>query len=72
MRPPNSSLSRNDGEPHVWTLRYRERMNTVRKTSTIRVARGGGSLSPKTAKIVSSVTKRAGKSAATIRQKHAG
>jgi hypothetical protein len=47
-------------------------MSTVRKSSTIRVARGGGSLSPKTAKIVSSVTKRAGKSAATIRQKHAG
>jgi hypothetical protein len=47
-------------------------MSTVRKSSVARVARGGGSLSPKTAKLVSSVTKRAGKSAATIRQKHAG
>jgi hypothetical protein len=47
-------------------------MSTVRKSPAVRVARGGGSLSPKTAKIVSSLTKRAGKSAATIRQKHAG
>jgi hypothetical protein len=47
-------------------------MSGVRKNSAARVARGGGSLSPKTAKLVSSVSKRAGKSAATIRQKHTG
>jgi hypothetical protein len=53
-------------------VRYRKDVSVARKSSVARVARGGGSLSPKTAKMVSSVTKRAGKSAATIRQKHAG
>ncbi|MGH2937852.1 MAG: hypothetical protein ACRDPE_06990 [Solirubrobacterales bacterium] len=46
-------------------------MSSTRKISAARVARGGGSLSPSTAKLVRSVSKRAGKNAATIRQKHA-
>lgn len=71
MRPYVSSR-RGAAGTRVGTVRYLEAMSGARKNSAVRVARGGGSLSPKTAKLVSSVSKRAGKSAATIRQKHAG
>jgi hypothetical protein len=46
-------------------------MSATSKKPAARVARGSGSLSPKTAKLVASISKRAGNSAATIREKHA-
>jgi hypothetical protein len=46
-------------------------MPTPPKKSAARVARGSGSLSPQTAKLVATVSKRAGRRATMIMEKHA-
>jgi hypothetical protein len=47
-------------------------MKSARPVSAARVAQGGGSLSPKTAKLVRAATKRGKKSVAAIKQKRSG